>query len=143
MGHAGNKEQAYRNYVGPTGIAHVPTIKMSVKETLDQAKNEQGVSCLAHPWYLRDRTTRERLKKTTFEPVLANFVNMGLQGLECSAHTKEGLDYYDSMARNFGLVRVFGSDFHHSWKGKQIGSTDIKQRDLDNLFQAMADRSRT
>jgi len=131
------KPEIYWEIANGHDIRSINSPKPNVKQAVDLVKSAGGVPCLAHPWILRDRETDERLNKDDFEYFLNDFKEMGMCGLECSAKTPQGVDYFSSMAENFGLLRVGGSDFHGiDFKGrtqKRLGTAVLNKTDLERL----------
>lgn len=138
---AARKPDLYWDIVNGNEIKYVNSPKPNVKDAVDLIKSAGGVPCLAHPWVLRDRETEERLKKDDFEYIINDFKDMGLCGLECSAKTEAGVDYFSDMAENFGLLRVGGSDFHGvDFRGKvqkKLGTVVLNKTDLERLDAAI------
>lgn len=131
-GYATDIKDAYKKYVG---YFELEILKPSVDESIQMIGNAGGVAALAHPWQLKNRESKEHLGRKQFEPILDGYVKAGLKGLECSAIKRKDQDYYESLARNFGLLRVYGSDFHGN--PRELGHKSVSQRELDNLFSAI------
>ena len=140
-GYAKDINEAYEKYVGPNGVAYIETKKPSVREGSRLIRNSGGVPILVHPWLLRDRSTWKRPSMRQFEDSLESFIDMGVQGLECSADSQSGKNYYRGLAKESKLIVTGGSDFHDTSKGKKLGSEIITESEMDELFQKIRDNN--
>jgi hypothetical protein len=118
-------EQAFARFVGSTGQAYVPKVKLSAGQAISILKQEQATVILAHPYSLR--MTNQELTAH-----LKHMQAMGLDGLEVyyPEHTAEQTRLYASLARDLNLVLSGGSDFHGRIKpdislGRGRGDLDL------------------
>jgi hypothetical protein len=100
-------EQAFAQFVGSTGQAYVPKVKLSAQQAVSILKQEQATVILAHPYSLR-------MPSQEFAAHLQHMQAMGLDGLEVyyPEHTAEQTRLYASLAQAMNLVLSGGSDFH-------------------------------
>lgn len=76
-------------------------------ECLDLISSSGGIPILAHPKSLG-------LEEKEFLMLLRNMISCGLKGIEVyhSSHTKEEMQHYLEIAREYNLLVSGGSDFH-------------------------------
>ncbi|KUF76498.1 TrpH protein [Phytophthora nicotianae] len=106
-GHVANFRQAFARYLHNDGPAYVE-LTMTVyqgehfppEEAIKLIASAGGVSVLAHPWCCKD--------PIALVPELAK---MGIQGIEVY-HDSNKIDMYGALAKESGLLRMGGSDFH-------------------------------
>lgn len=107
-GHASSIRDAFNKYLIN---AHNKT-KRFVKrpcfeECFDIIKKSEGIPVLAHPRLLR-------LKEKELLILMREMVDKGLMGIEVyhSSHTKEDIELYSRIAKEFDLLVSGGSDYH-------------------------------
>ncbi len=132
-GYVKNRDTVFSKYIGNRGMAIVPKERLSFKKVIEAITDSGGVAILAHPhaYNLKDARLRVLLKE---------LVDYGLQGIECfySGYHQNQIVKYSRFARDFGLVRSGGSDFHGLYKpnislGTGIGSLYIDDCLLDPI----------
>lgn len=81
--------------------------QLQYQECLELIINSGGIPVLAHPKSLE-------LSEKEFLILLKDMISCGLQGIEVyhSSHTKKEMNYYLSIAAEYGLLVSGGSDFH-------------------------------
>ena len=91
----------------------VRKIKKSItkEECISLINNAGGIAVLAHPWSLK--LTDEELYQE-----IKYLSSIGLQGIEVyhSCNTKEQIEYYKELAKEFNLLTTGGTDYH----GKEV-----------------------
>jgi hypothetical protein len=104
-------DQAFKQYIGPGGVAYVPKDKLDPETAIRILKQEGATVILAHPYSLEIDT--EELRE-----LLGRLKEQGLDGVEAyySEHTPEQTRTYLQLCREFDLLVSGGSDFHGSVK---------------------------
>ncbi len=94
--------EAFVRYIGNSGPAYVPKVKLEVEEALGMILKSGGAPVLAHPGQLN----RDEL--------IPDLVDRGLVGLEVyyPSHSRFTVNHYEEMARHYGLLATGGSDSH-------------------------------
>ena len=91
----------------------VRKIKKSItkEECISLINNAGGIAVLAHPWSLK--LTDEELYQE-----IKYLSSIGLKGIEVyhSCNTKEQIEYYKELAKEFNLLTTGGTDYH----GKEV-----------------------
>ena len=102
-GYAASPREAFINYVGANGSAHVPRPKPGIDEAMEIAAACHGLSVLAHP-----------AKCGYGKELIGKLADRGLWGIEAyyPQHTKQQTESYIVLAEQFNLVITAGSDFH-------------------------------
>lgn len=105
-GYVENVNEAFKKYLRDDKVRHLKK-SISKEECLSMIENAGGISSLAHPWSLK--LSNEEL----YEEV-KYLVSVGLKGIEVyhSKNTKEQIEYYHYLAKEFGLLETGGTDFH-------------------------------
>ncbi|KAG1711790.1 hypothetical protein DVH05_009033 [Phytophthora capsici] len=99
-GHVANFRQAFARYLHNDGPAYVEGEHFPPEEAIKLIASAGGVSILAHPWCCKD--------PMNLVPELAK---LGIQGIEVY-HDANKIDMYGALAKESGLLRMGGSDFH-------------------------------
>jgi predicted metal-dependent phosphoesterase TrpH len=104
------KEQAEAftsEYIGSGGRAYVERFKLTPQQAITLIKEAHGLSVLAHPGYLGDRSTLD-------ETCITHYAEYGLDGIEVyySKHTLQQVNYYLKIAKKNKLLITGGSDCH-------------------------------
>lgn len=99
--------EAFRRYLGKTGIAYRPRFRLPPDECIALIHAHGGVAVLAHPFSLglSRRELREYVKK---------LANWGLDGIEVlyPEHAHYDQNFYRYLAHRYKLLITGGSDFH-------------------------------
>ncbi len=107
MGYAQSVQDAFSKYLTTPEFYCIERPKPTAREGIEMIKNAGGVPVLAHPYLLK-------LDGKPFRELLEKLISYGLRGIECyySKHTPEQIEYYCSIADEYGLLRTCGSDYH-------------------------------
>lgn len=102
-----NMEQAFQQYLGARGRAHVPKEKLTPEQAITLLKEEQATVILAHPFTLN-------LTGTRLDREIAALKELGLDGMEAiySIHSQKQTTEYLNLCRKYDLLVSAGSDFH-------------------------------
>jgi len=116
------KEQAEAfttEYIGSGGKAYVERFKLTPLQAIQLIKEAKGISVLAHPGFLRDRSTLN-------EEHIARYADHGVDGIEVyySKHTLQQVNYYMNIALKYNLLITGGSDCH-SQKDLLLGAVRL------------------
>ncbi len=100
--------EAFIKYLGRDCPAYVGRFRPSPAEAIHAIRGAGGVAVLAHP------STLERAVPHTFESVLRDLTEQGLQGMEVyyPDHGPRKTARYEALARRYKLVATGGTDFH-------------------------------
>ncbi|CAH0489692.1 unnamed protein product [Peronospora farinosa] len=99
-GHVVDFRQAFARYLHNDGPAYVEGAHFPPEEAIKLIASAGGISVLAHPWCCKD--------PMTLVPKLAK---LGIHGIEVY-HDVNKIDMYGALAKESGLLRMGGSDFH-------------------------------
>ncbi len=106
--------EAFDRYLADGGAAFLPTELLTPREAIDLIHAAGGISVWAHPpWEV-------------LEIELDNFVDWGLQGLECYRPRNTGIATRRLLeaAEAYDLLTTGGSDWHGEWHGP-LGSFSL------------------
>ena len=107
-GYATTSQDAFDKYLIDAHNKTRQTSKgLQYQECLELITNSGGIPVLAHPKSLE-------LSENEFLILLKEMISCGLKGIEVyhSSHSKEEMDYYLEIAKQYGLLISGGSDFH-------------------------------
>ncbi|MBR3660837.1 MAG: PHP domain-containing protein [Bacilli bacterium] len=107
-GYATTSQDAFDKYLIDAHNKTRQTSKgLQYQECLELITNSGGIPVLAHPKSLE-------LSEKEFLILLKEMIRCGLKGIEVyhSSHSKEEMDYYLEIAKQYGLLISGGSDFH-------------------------------
>ncbi|MBN1515003.1 PHP domain-containing protein [Candidatus Sumerlaeota bacterium] len=115
-----SNQQAFDEYLASGAKAYVDRFRLSLKDGIELIRAAGGVPVLAHPCLIHIESFDE------LRQLVHQLADYGLLGIEVkySFHSVAQEDQYSQLAREFGLVRTGGSDYHgHSVKPHiQMGS---------------------
>jgi predicted metal-dependent phosphoesterase TrpH len=113
-GHAADREDAFRRYLGDGGPAWVPKHALAPADGVRLARAAGGVAVLAHP-----ASSRHPLDTEVLPAMLA----AGLAGVEADhpGHAPADAERWRALAAEHDLVVTGGSDFHGTGQ-KEIGA---------------------
>jgi len=96
-----------KDFIGRGGRAYVERFELSPRQAIELIYEAKGISVLAHPGYLNDRSS------LTDEDI-SGYATMGVQGLEVyySNHTLRQIEVYKKIAEKYNLKITGGSDCH-------------------------------
>ncbi|MEZ4473052.1 MAG: PHP domain-containing protein [bacterium] len=124
-GHVRTFDEAFQRYLGNGRPACVPSARLSAADGIAALHAAGGVAVLAHP------------AVEGAEAHLAELVDLGLDGLECShpAHDAATTRRLRLVADALGLVATGGSDFHRAEGGSAPGSHGVEPVVLARLHE--------
>lgn len=101
-GYIGNIKEAFQKYIGKDCPAYVERYKLSSSEAIDIINKLGGISVLAHPGLIRNKT------------YIREIVNLGIEGIEVyhSKHDDETIRNALMIAESRKLLITGGSDCH-------------------------------
>lgn len=94
--------EAFDKYLDRGKPGYVDRFKISIDETISLIKKIGGISVLAHPGLLKDRS------------IINYCIQCGIVGIECihSKHSQTDIDFMLDIAKKNNLIATGGSDFH-------------------------------
>lgn len=101
-GYISNIKEAFTEYIGKDRPAYVERYKLSTGEAIDMIKKLGGVSVLAHPGLLQNKSD------------LGKIIALGINGIEVyhSKHDEDTVKSILAVARSRNLLITGGSDCH-------------------------------
>lgn len=114
-GHVSSVPEAFDRLIGDSHPAFIPTELLTPAEAIELILRAGGIPIWAHP------------PGDAVEPMLADFVDSGLKGLEVyrpRAHASR-VARLESFARRHGLVMTGGSDWHTPDSGSVLGDFTV------------------
>ncbi len=109
-GYCSSVSEAFDKYLMDDKVRKIKKT-ITKEDCISLINNAGGIAVLAHPWTLKltDEELYEELKY---------LVSLGLKGIEIyhSKNTKEQIEYYKQLAKEFNLITTGGTDYH----GKEI-----------------------
>lgn len=116
VGHASDREDAFRRYLADDGPAWVPKEALAPADGVRLIREAGGVAVLAHPASSRHPLDTE---------VLPAMVAAGLAGVEADHAGQSGEDAqrWRAIATSHDLVVTGGSDFHGPEQSNEIGTS--------------------
>jgi hypothetical protein len=130
-GYCYDKYDAFDNYIGENCFAYVPKFAPPVREAIDVIKKAGGVAVLAHPYTLGD------------DNMIHNIISYGIDGLEVfyAKCNDETVIHYNEIAKNNGLIRTGGSDFHGDGFDLDIfGTFSAPEKVLSELYRGLNEK---
>ena len=133
-GYAGCMEDAFDNYLVP---CNVPKSYFPAGDAVGEIRRINGLAVLAHPTSI----TRDRVQ---LRRVIADFANMGLDGIEAYNNlcSFDETDFLAAIARRYGLAVTGGSDFHGNADEGRLGIENGKGPINYGLVEALKLRLR-
>ncbi len=104
-GWVGSPREAFARYLGRSGPAYVPRVKLTPEEAVECIARHGGVAVLAHPGWEASGRVLERL---------GDLIAHGLAGIEVyyPDHKAEMIQEYRRLAAQHDLVVTGGTDYH-------------------------------
>ncbi len=101
-GYVKDIKEAFDRYLDRGKPAYVDRYHLTIKNTIELIHKSNGISVLAHPGLLKDKT------------IVDYCIDNGIDGIECyhSNHTNEDEKYFRQLAKEANLIITGGSDFH-------------------------------
>jgi len=110
-GYVASLEEAFDRYLGKDRPGYVEKYKMPCDRTIELIKKADGIPVLAHPCFLN-------LNEKELEEFVCLLKSMGLEGIEAfyPEHSNEQTAFYCKLAKQFGLKKSGGTDYHGFFK---------------------------
>ena len=107
-GYVSSVKHAFDKYLAPGGLAYFDKERLTPKQAIAMILDSGGVPVLAHPIQLHYENDAQ------LERIVKDLVDLGLAGIEVihSDHDANLIEKYSALARQFGLLKTGGSDFH-------------------------------
>lgn len=101
-GYVTSIQEAFSRYLNRGRPAYVERYKISITETISLIKKIGGISVLAHPGLLKDKS------------IINYCIELGIDGIECihSKHNQSDISSMLDIAKKHNLIATGGSDFH-------------------------------
>ncbi|MDD3150781.1 MAG: PHP domain-containing protein [Candidatus Gastranaerophilales bacterium] len=95
--------KAYNQYIVNEAPTYVQRKTVSPHEAVEIIYECDGIAVVAHPYSIENG-----------EELIKDLINCGLRGIEAyhRKHSPAMVEYYSSMAEEYGLIITGGSDFH-------------------------------
>lgn len=133
-------EEAFTRFLGSSGLAYVPKVKLTPAEAIGAIHADGGLAVLAHPYLLSQQPRH-------IEAMLLDLTGMGLDGVEVyyTEHSDKYTALMAELAQRLGLLMSGGSDFHGSVKpgvalGKGRGGLYVRGELLEAMKEALRSR---
>lgn len=101
-----NTQEAFNRYLKRGRPGYVERFHISIEDTVNLINKAGGISVIAHPGLLKDRS-------------IVNYcIEKGIEGIECihSKHSKNDVKQFKEIAQKHDLIITGGSDFHEKYK---------------------------
>jgi 3',5'-nucleoside bisphosphate phosphatase len=140
-GYVSNIKQAFDKYLAPGGLAYFDKERLTPKQAISMILESGGVPVLAHPIQLRYENDAQ------LERIVKGLVDLGLAGIEVihSDHDAKLFEKYSALAKQFGLLKAGGSDFHgRNKEAIQLGIANgrrVPREFFDQLIEAVQTRA--
>lgn len=101
-GYTGSIHEAFNKYIGNTGPAYIPKLKLGKEEAMEIILQAGGVPVLAHPGQLDQ------------DDLIPELIDLGLCGLEAfyPSYSRFQTNHYVELARYYNILATGGSDCH-------------------------------
>ncbi len=139
-GHARDVRSVFKNYLVKGKPGYVPHQWASLADAIQWIRGSGGVAVLAHPG--RYTAGKKPMGRTTLRELLAEFAELGGQGLEVvsGSHTPPQYAEFARYATEFGLLSSCGSDFHGPGESyRDLGRLPDLPLECQPIWQAWAD----
>ncbi|MGE5630895.1 MAG: PHP domain-containing protein [Caulobacteraceae bacterium] len=131
-GYISNIKDAFKNYIGKGCPAYVERYKLSSNEAIDIIKKLGGVSILAHPGLIRNKS------------YIGKIINLGIDGIEVyhSKHDEETSRNILAIANSRGLLITGGSDCHGAKVNNEpiLGNYSVDYKYVEVLKETASNR---
>lgn len=118
-GYVSGVNEAFERYLGPRGIAYVPSKRITPMQGVQLIRKAKGQAFIAHPLrFLQDRR---------LEDYLAGLKPFGLTGLEVyyPTHDEKTIQELLKLANKYRLAVSGGTDYHGKNKNVEMGSIQV------------------
>lgn len=133
LGLASSVQDAFDRFVEKGQKYYQPRTILPIDQAVEIVVNAGGVPVLAHPY-------QYRMDDALLRELIEHCMGFGLRGIECryTGYTEEMVAYLESLAREYGLIRTGGSDFHgtnkpHIALGRGLGKLSVPDEYLMEL----------
>lgn len=125
-GYVRTVSDAFDRYIGNEGPAYVQLDLLEPREAIELIHQAGGVAVWAHP------------RLDVFDRAVRGLRELGLDGVECYRPrlTPSEVQYFDTAARDLGLLRTGGSDWHGVWHGP-LGDFALDDKDVGEFLRAI------
>ncbi|KAB3526748.1 PHP domain-containing protein [Alkaliphilus serpentinus] len=119
---------AFHKYLNKGEAAYVPRFKITPFEAIHLIKKIGGISVIAHPGIIKDKS------------IILKLIKAGIEGIEVyhSLHTTADENYLYGLTQEFNLIVTGGSDFHYPYKNPEgkgdLGSHYSIYEDIKDSF---------
>ncbi len=124
LGYVRSISEAFAKYIGDNAPCYVSRFRLSPKEAINLILKTKGIPILAHP------------KNPNKDFLIPKFIEYGLKGIEAfyPEYTLLETNYYEGLAKKYGLLITGGSDCHGTLKERPlIGKIKIPYRYVEKL----------
>jgi predicted metal-dependent phosphoesterase TrpH len=120
-GYAKSIQDAFTRYLGQTGAAYVPRLRLNAQEAIASIHHAGGLAVIAHPVQMRC------LDPDHLEFCLSRLKDLGLDGIEVkhSDHTPADSESLEKLAQRLNLLPTGGSDYHGSRAPIDLGNQKV------------------
>lgn len=110
VGAVSTQQEAFERYIAAGKPGYVEKYRLTIPEAVEMAHQAGGVAIWAHPGH---EGTRERVKEIK---------DQGMDGVEVRhpSHSNADAERLDVAARDFGMLRSGGSDWHGAESGMRV-----------------------
>lgn len=134
-GYVFSVKEAFGKYIGKGRPAYVSRYKFTPDEALSLIRNAGGISVLAHPGLIRNKS------------VINEMIEKGVEGLEVyyPEHTRDETAFFKTLALQHGLLITGGSDFHGIGRENEInrmGYCGIPADLMDNIYKYKIEKTK-
>ena len=133
LGLAGSVQDAFDRFVEKGQKYYQPRTILPIDQAVEIVVNAGGVPVLAHPF-------QYRMDDALLRELIEHCMGFGLRGIECryTGYDEEKVAYLEALAREYGLIRTGGSDFHgtnkpHIALGRGLGKLSVPDEYLLEL----------
>lgn len=124
-GYSKDITSAFDKYLGVGKPAYVDRFKLGLSEVIELVNDIGGISVLAHPGLLKDKTNIQKC------------IELGIDGIECihSDHSDEESKYFKKICLDNDLKITGGSDCHGQYKEGELllGNYYLELDNIDML----------
>ena len=130
MGYSSNIVETYQKIIGKGQKYYISNVKLSPKEIIELVKDCGGEPVLAHP------NTITNDNKILLS-IIDELTSLGLFGIEVKNDKMKltQTEYYQVIAKKYGLLETFGSDFHNP--NTDCVGIEIEQEKFRNIHGSL------
>lgn len=118
-GHCATTNEAFDKYLGASGIAYLPSKRISSEEAVRMIVEAGGIAVIAHPQRL--------LASEKLIPQIEQLIPYGLGGIEVyyPSHDESTSKQLLDIAKKYKLIATGGSDYHGEIRNVNMGDVDF------------------